>query len=254
MTPFDLSLWAQQAVAGSMLLALPVAVLAGLISFFSPCVVPLLPGYLSYATGMSVAEIGAGRAGRGRMLAGTALFVAGFAAVFVAAGVVFGAVGQALIAWQRPLSVIAGVISIGLGLAFAGVLPIGRREVRLQRLPAVGLAGAPLLGVVFGLGWTPCMGPTLGVVINLALTDGSAARGALLAFVYALGLGLPFLLSALAFPKMTRLVGLVRRHQQALLRVGGGMMIAVGLLLVTGWWERLTAALRQWAASFSTII
>lgn len=177
------------------------------------------------------------------MLAGTALFVAGFAAVFVAAGVVFGAVGQALVAWQRPLSVIAGVVSIGLGLAFAGMLPIGRREVRLKRLPAVGLAGAPLLGIVFGLGWTPCLGPTLGVVINLALTDGSAARGALLAFVYALGLGLPFLLAAAAFPRMTRLVDVVRRHQLVLLRVGGGLMIAVGLILITGWWELLTAAL-----------
>ncbi len=247
--------WASAAVgSGTMLLALPVALLAGLVSFFSPCVVPLLPGYLAYATGMSVTEIGAGAAGRGRMLAGTALFVAGFAMVFVAAGVVFGVVGQALLSWQRPLTVVAGLVSIALGLTFAGVLPLGRRELRLQRLPAVGLAGAPLLGMVFGLGWTPCLGPTLGVVITLALTEGSAGRGALLAFGYAVGLGLPFLVAAAAFPRMRRLVEAVRRHQVALMRVGGGLMVLVGLLLLSGWWEALTATLRQWTASFTTPI
>ena len=246
--------WAQAMVGGAMPLALPVAFLAGLVSFLSPCVVPLLPGYLAYATGMSVTEIAAGDAGRRRMLAGAGLFVAGFATVFVAAGVVFGAVGQALLTWQRPLTVAAGVISIVLGLMFAGMLPLGRREVRLQRLPVVGLAGAPVLGMVFGLGWTPCLGPTLGVVINMALTEGSAGRGALLAFVYAVGLGLPFLAAAAAFPRMTRLIGVVRRHQLALLRVGGGLMVAVGLLLITGWWDGLTGLLRQWTASFTTLL
>ena len=249
-----LSEWAQAAVGGAMPLALPVALLAGLVSFFSPCLVPLLPGYLAYATGMSAAQISAGTAARGRMLTGAALFVAGFAAVFVAAGIVFGALGQALLAWQPVLTRVAGVVSILLGLAFAGFLPIGRREVRLQRLPTIGVAGAPLLGVVFGLGWTPCLGPTLGVVINLALTEGSATRGAILAFTYALGLGLPFLAAAAAFPKMTRIVAVVRRHHTALLRTGGILMITVGILLLTGAWTLLTSQLRQWAATFTTLI
>ena len=251
---FDLSGWAQAAVGGSMPVALPVALLAGLVSFFSPCVVPLLPGYLSYATGMSAAEVVSGGAHRGRMLAGTALFVLGFAAVFVAAGITFGVIGMALVTHQVLITRIVGAVSVVMGLMFAGLIPLGRRELRVQRIPAVGLAGAPLLGIVFGLGWTPCLGPTLGVVINLALTEGSAARGGILAFTYALGLGIPFLIAAAAFTRMARTVAFMTRHQQALLRIGGASMITVGVLLLTGWWTQLTSILRQWAAQFTTII
>ena len=254
MTPLDLAGWAQEAVAGAMPLALPVALLAGLASFFTPCVVPLLPGYLAYATGMSAADITTDHHRRGRAVAGTALFVLGFAAVFVTAGVLFGAVGSTLVAYQTVITRTVGVLAIVMGLVFAGLIPLGRRELRLSRLPAVGLAGAPLLGIVFGLGWTPCLGPTLSVVLTLALSEGSASRGGLLAFSYALGLGIPFLAAAAAFTKMARAVGFFRRHQQTLLRIGGLTMVAVGLLLVTGGWDLITGALRQWAAQFTTII
>ncbi|HEY5787464.1 MAG TPA: cytochrome c biogenesis protein CcdA [Microlunatus sp.] len=198
------------------------------------------------------ADLVAGHTRPRRTLAGAALFVLGFASVFVAAGVIFGTVGQALVTYQTQISRAVGVVTIAMGLVFTGLLPIGRREMRLQRMPAVGLAGAPLLGIVFGLGWTPCIGPTLSVVLSLALTEASASRGGLLAFTYALGI--PFLIAAVAFAKMTRAVDLLRRHQQTLLRLGGGAMIAVGILLVTGLWDRATAALRLWAAQFTTIL
>ena len=228
MLPFEIADWMQNAVTGSMIIALPVALLAGMVSFFSPCVVPLLPGYLAYASGMGAADLVAGHTRPRRTLAGAALFVLGFASVFVAAGVIFGTVGQALVTYQTQISRTVGVVTIAMGLVFTGLLPIGRREMRLQRMPAVGLAGAPLLGIVFGLGWTPCIGPTLSVVLSLALTEASASRGGLLAFTYALGLGIPFLIAAVAFAKMTRAVDLLRRHQQTLLRLGGAAMIAVG--------------------------
>lgn len=254
MNPLDLAGWAQQAVSGSMLLALPVALLAGLVSFFSPCVVPLLPGYLSYATGMSAAQVVDGTGRRSRMLLGVVLFVLGFATVFVSAGILFGTVGSALIAYQTVISRVVGVLTIAMGLTFAGLIPLGRRELRLNRIPNVGIAGAPLLGVVFGLGWTPCIGPTLAVVINLSLNEGSATRGGLLAFVYALGLGIPFVLAGLAFTRMARTVTFLQRHQMALMRIGGLMMVAVGVLLVTGLWDILTASLRQWVSRFGTLI
>ena len=156
MTAMDLSGWAESAVGGSMALAVPVAMLAGLVSFFSPCVVPLLPGYLSYATGLGAAEVVEGSQ-RGRMLAGASLFVLGFAVVFVATGVVAGSAGQVLAEYRVVISRILGVVVILLGLIFAGVLRIGQRDLRLHRVPAVGVAAAPLIGVVFALGWTPCL-------------------------------------------------------------------------------------------------
>jgi cytochrome c-type biogenesis protein len=237
-----------------MALALPVALLAGLVAFFSPCVVPLLPGYLSYATGLGAAEVVEGSPHRGRMLAGTSLFVLGFAVVFVITGVVAGAAGQLLAEYRDMISRILGVVIIALGLIFAGVLPIGQRDLRIHRIPAVGIAAAPLVGVVFALGWTPCLSPTLGVVVNLGFSEGTAVRGGLLGFVYALGLGIPFVIAGLAFTKMTRAIGFLRQRQQLIMRIGGVLMIIVGLLLVTGTWNRMTAVLRQWAASFETVI
>lgn len=244
--------WAQTAAGGSMLLALPVALLAGVMSFFSPCVVPLLPGYLSFATGLGAAEVIEGRGRRGRLLAGTSLFVLGFAAVFVTAGVVFGAVGALLMTHQRLITRIAGVVAILMGLAFLGLLPIGRGEARSNRVPAVGIAGAPLLGVVFGLGWTPCIGPTLAVILTLAANQGSAARGGFLAATYALGLGIPFLVASLAFAKFARTVNFARRHQQAVLRIGGILIILTGLMLLLGVWDQLIGVLRQWASQSTT--
>jgi cytochrome c-type biogenesis protein len=254
MIPLDLASWAEAAVGGSMALALPVALLAGLVSFFSPCVVPLLPGYVSYATGLGAAEVVEGSPRRGRMLAGTSLFVLGFAAVFVLTGVVAGAAGRVLAEYRDVITRVLGVVIIVLGLIFAGVLKIGQRDLRLHRIPAVGVAAAPLIGVVFALGWTPCLSPTLGVVVNLGFNEGTAVRGGLLGFVYALGLGIPFVLAGLAFTKMASAVAFFRERQQLVMRIGGVLLIIVGLLLVTGTWNMLTALLRQWASSFETVI
>jgi cytochrome c-type biogenesis protein len=254
MAPLDLASWAETAVGGTMALALPVALLAGLVSFFSPCVVPLLPGYLSYDTGLGAAEVVEGSPRRGRMLAGTSLFVLGFAAVFVMTGVVAGSAGQLLAAYRDVITRVLGVVIIMLGLIFAGVLKIGQRDLRLHRIPAVGVAAAPLVGVVFALGWTPCLSPTLGVVVNLGFNEGTAVRGGLLGFVYALGLGIPFVLAGLAFTRMATAVAFLRERQQLVMRIGGVLLIIVGLLLVTGAWNTLTAVLRQWASSFETVI
>jgi len=253
-TPLDLAGWAEAAVGGSMLLALPVALLAGLVSFFSPCVVPLLPGYVSYATGLGAAEVLQGNRHRGRVLAGTSLFVLGIAVVFVSTGTLVGSLGANLLRYADPISRVLGVVIIALGLVFAGVLRLGQRELRISRIPAAGVAAAPLLGVVFALGWTPCIGPTLGVVYSLAFNEGTALRGGLLAFVFALGLGVPFVVAGLLYTRLAGAVGVLRRHQLALLRAGGVLMVLVGLLLVSGVWTTLTASLRSTFASFVPVI
>ncbi len=253
MIAFEIGDWARQAVGGSMALAIPVALLAGLISFFSPCVLPLLPGYLSYASGLSAAQLADGSR-RGRVLAGTSLFVLGFAVVFVSGGVLFGSLGTTLMQWRDTLTVIGGVLAIVLGLVFAGWVPFASRTIRLDLRPRVGLAAAPLLGIVFALGWTPCIGPALQVVLTLALNEATALRGAVLAFCYALGLGLPFLIAGVALDRFASTIAFVKRHHRALQVTGGVMMIAVGVLLLTGGWEVLMGTLRQWAASYGTVI
>ena len=254
MITLDIGSWAETAVGGSMLLALPVALMAGLVSFFSPCVVPLLPGYLSYATGLGAAEVIEGPKRKSRMLLGTTGFVLGFAVIFVITGVVAGSLGQALYEYRTVINRVLGVVVIALGLIFAGLLPIGQRDLRPQRVPAVGVAAAPLLGMVFALGWTPCISPTLGVVVNLGFNEGTALRGGLLGFVYALGLGIPFVLAGLAFSRMSRAMAFFREHQQMIMRIGGVLLVMVGLMLLTGAWDWLTSLLRQWAASFETAI
>ena len=241
----DLGSWFRDtALDGSLLLAVPVALAAGLVSFFSPCVVPLLPGYLSYTTGLSGADLASGR--RGRMLAGSLLFVLGFSFVFVSFGALFGAVGDWLWEYQRQITLVLGAFTILVGIAFLGAVPWFQRDWRVHRVPAVGLAAAPMLGVLFGLGWTPCIGPTLSAITTLAVNEGSAERGALLSFVYCLGLGLPFVVAALAYRRMLGAIGWVRRHQQWVTRLGGLMLVAVGVLLVTGWWDVLVGDLRNW--------
>ena len=241
---------------GSLLLAVPVALLAGAVSFFSPCVVPLLPGYVSYMTGLSGADLEAarGRGRRGRLLAGSLLVVLGFSLVFLTYGLLFGALGGWLAAYQDTITRVMGVVTIVLGLAFVGWIPFLQRDVRVHQVPAVGVAAAPLLGILFGLGWTPCIGPTLSAVLSLSLTEASAARGTLLAFVYSLGLGLPFVLAALAFRRMIGAVSWVRRHQVWVTRLGGAMLVAVGVLLVTGAWDLLVADMRGWVSGFETVV
>jgi cytochrome c-type biogenesis protein len=229
-------------------LALPVALVAGLVSFFSPCVVPLLPGYLSYATGLSGVDLEQAR--RGRMVLGSLLFVLGFSFVFVVLGTLSGALGDWLFRYTRQISIALGFFTILVGVAFIGLVPWLQRDVRIHRVPAVGLAAAPLLGVLFGLGWTPCIGPTLSAVQALALHEGTATRGAVLSVAYSLGLGIPFLVAGLAFRRTLGAVRWVRRHQAWVTRAGGVMLIVVGLLLVTGLWDQWVADLRSVVTGF----
>jgi cytochrome c-type biogenesis protein len=233
-----------QAAAGSLALAVPLAVVAGLVSFFSPCVIPLLPGYLSYATGLSGADLAAGEAvrHRGRMFLGSLLFVLGFAVVFVLVGAAFGSIGVWLRSWRDEITLVLGVLLIVLGLVFAGVLPWLQRDWRIHKIPAVGLGAAPLIGALFAIGWTPCIGPTYGVILNLTYTDATAGRGALLSLFYALGLGIPFIVAGLAYRRTLGAVAWVRRHQVWVMRIGGGFLVLLGLAMVTGYWDHLV----QW--------
>ncbi len=281
---------------GPLLFALPVAAVAGLVSFLSPCVLPLVPGYLSYVTGLTGVDLagpvaarsaapptvssallvadsnapatggnvlvaapdldlrsdnGTGRQ-RGRVLLGSALFVLGFSAVFVSEGALFGGLGGALLQHRDIIDRLLGAFTVVLGLAFLGLIPGLQREVRIHRLPAAGLAGAPLLGVLFGVGWTPCLGPTLGAVQTLAYTQASAGRGALLTAAYCLGLGVPFVLTGLAFRRALGAFAVVKRHYAVVMRVGGVLLVVVGLLLVSGLWEQLMISLRIVVSGSST--
>ncbi|MCM3883737.1 cytochrome c biogenesis CcdA family protein [Frankia sp. R82] len=302
---------------GPVLLAAPVAAAAGLMSFLSPCVLPLVPGYLSFVTGLSGEElqdrerrlsspapavastapvlVGAGsvvpsegpavpdgsvtrgagstdlapaaeqgsgalrlrlrrvRLG-GRVAAGTGLFVLGFTLVFVSWGAAFGRLGAKLTAHQVGVNQILGALTIVMGLAFAGVfsrMSWANREWRFHRLPRPGLLGAPMLGVMFGVGWAPCIGPTLTAVLGLAATSAGAGRGAFLSAVYCLGLGLPFLAVGLAFRRAAGALLLLRRHTRVLTVSGGVLLVAVGMLQLTGAWADLIIYLRPYAPGFS---
>jgi cytochrome c-type biogenesis protein len=267
---------------GSILLAIPFAFAAGLVSFFSPCVLPLVPAYMSYVTGMTGAELaemsstpqaavapldaqGKTPAGgatsfatkarvRSRAVSGTLLFILGFSAVFVSFGAAFGGLGAQLLAYADVVTRVLGIATIVFGLAFMGFIPRLQREARFHVAPTTGLAGAAMLGVIFGLGWTPCIGPTLAAVQTLAYTSATASRGALLSFVYCLGLGLPFLVATLAFSRSLRALAWVRRHHMVVMRVGGALLVVLGVLLVTGWWTALSVELRIWVSSFQPIL
>jgi cytochrome c-type biogenesis protein len=240
----------QTVLSGALLVALPIALLGGLVSFFSPCVLPLVPGYLSYVTGVAGTDLAEAR--RGRMVAGASLFVLGFTAVFVSSGALFGYFGDNLQANQGVLSKVLGVLMILMGVFFMGLMPwMTQRELRFHRKPAAGLVGAPFLGALFGIGWTPCIGPTLASVIALSSQQGSAGRGAVLTVAYCLGLGIPFVLAAVAFRKALGAFGWVKRHYAWVMRIGGTMMIVTGLLLLTGAWDRLVQDMQSWSAGFT---
>jgi cytochrome c-type biogenesis protein len=252
---------------GPLFVAAGVAALVGLISFASPCVLPLVPGYLAYVSGL----VGAGSAAaapareggsggtatavrtevspRARMVLGAVLFVLGFTAVFVAFGAAFGGLGRLLLEYSDVLNRVFGVVTILVGLGFLGWLPLLQRTQRLSVRPAAGLAGAPLLGIVFGLGWTPCLGPTLSAVYSLAFTEATAARGALLGIAYCLGLGIPFVLVALGARWAMGATSFLRRHARTVTQVGGAVLVVVGLLLVTGAWTEIMQWLRSWLAA-----
>jgi cytochrome c-type biogenesis protein len=224
---------------GSMLAAIPMALLAGLVSFLSPCVLPLVPGYLGFVSGMSGTSQ---EATRKRTLIGAALFILGFSLVFVSFGAAFGGIGAVVYAsglqWVQR---ILGIFVFALGFVMIGQFAFMQRTFKMQVSSKLGLVGAPLLGVAFGLGWTPCIGPTLAAVLSLASNSGDPAKGALLAFIYALGIGLPFMAIAAGFSWATKSVGFVKRHIRSF-NIGGGVLLMIlGLLLVTGVWNRFAA-------------
>lgn len=244
--------------SGPLVLSIPIALAAGLVSFLSPCVLPLVPGYLSYITGFSGADLAAAETsseneGRGKLVLGSVLFVLGFSLVFVTEGALFGGFAGGFQEHQKLIERVVGVLTVLLGLAFLGVVPGMQRELRIHRLPKAGLAGAPLLGIVFGVGWAPCIGPTLGAVNGLAFSDSAAtaSRGSLLSLFYCLGLGVPFILTALFLRRALRAFTFVKRHYDWVLRFGGGLLIVTGLLLASGLWDHLVIHLRSWVSGFS---
>ncbi|TDB72073.1 cytochrome c biogenesis CcdA family protein [Micromonospora sp. KC723] len=272
------------AQSGPLLLAVGAAALAGLVSFLSPCVLPLMPGYLSYVTGLAGADLegrarpagppaaaipaepaGAGPAGRaddtapagggvtvatraearpavvvkGRVLAGTLLFIAGFTFVFTATAILFAGFGRIFFDYERAFQVVVGALVVVLGLGYLGAVPGLQREFRINRLPAAGLLGAPVLGAVFALSWMPCTGPTLGAVLGMAATGGQTDRAVVLAVAYCLGLGVPFVAFGLGFQRLLGVFRAVRRNSRWVTRIGGALLVLIGLALITGGWQNV---------------
>lgn len=235
---------AQSVTDGPLLVAIGVALLAGFVSFASPCVLPLVPGYVSYVTGMTGATRAA-EAPRWRVVAGAGLFVAGFTAVFTLIGATIGGAGTWLLINAPILEKVVGGAVIALGLGYLGLIPGLQREARMRWLPTSGLIGAPALGAVFALGWVPCVSPTLAAVQGLAFVEGGADRGVMLSIAYGLGLGVPFVLVALGLAWTSTVVGALRRHGNWVTRIGGVLLLVIGVLLVTGWWGDFTIWLRS---------
>lgn len=220
-------------LSGGLLLSAPVAVAAGVLSFASPCVLPLVPGYLGYVGGTDTI----GAHARRRVVLGAALFVLGFSVVFVLTSIVFGSAGYFLLRWQDLITRIAGVLVIALGVVFIGGLGPLQRRLAPEWRPRAGLIGAPVLGAVFAVGWTPCLGPMLGAIQALSLSGGSLGTAALLAVCYSVGLGLPFVLLALGLGWATGAVRVLRRHIRAINLAGGALLVVIGVLMLTGVWN-----------------
>ena len=235
----------EQIFSGFLVTAFPFAFIAGLISFLSPCVLPLVPGYLSFAAGFSVS--------RGKVLLGSFLFVLGFSAVFVSFGAIFGGLGNTLSANEEIISRILGVVTIFLGFIFYGRFPFSP-TIRPKMRATGGLLGAPLLGVLFGIGWTPCIGPALAAVQTLAFQESSATRGAVLSFGYCLGLGLPFILSGLSIDKSAKLRSIIYRRGDIISKIGGIFLITLGVLQVLGFWSQLMNSMRSLISDFIPVI
>jgi cytochrome c-type biogenesis protein len=234
-----------QIFSGVLVTAFPFAFIAGIISFLSPCVLPLVPGYLSFAAGFSVS--------RGKVLLGSVLFVLGFSSVFISYGAIFGGLGNALSSNEEVISRILGVVTIFLGFIFYGRFPFSP-TIRPKMRTTGGLLGAPLLGVLFGIGWTPCIGPALAAVQTLAFQESSAVRGAVLSFGYCLGLGLPFILSGLSLDKSAKLRSLIYRRGDVISKIGGVFLIAIGVLEVLGLWSQLMNSMRSLISDFIPVI
>jgi cytochrome c-type biogenesis protein len=233
---------------GDLLLALPVALAAGLLSFLSPCVLPLVPGYLGYVTGSVDTPQ------RRRTVLGATLFVLGFSVVFLLYFAIAGSVGFFLVQYQDLLLRIGGALVILMGLVFIGQVTFLQRTVKPGWQPVTGLVGAPLLGAVFAVGWTPCIGPTMLAITTLASTEGDLGRALLLGVVYCVGLGVPFLLVAIGFGWVGSSIAWVKRHIRVINIVGGVLLIAVGTLMVTGLWRWMLSWLGVWIGGFDVLL
>jgi cytochrome c-type biogenesis protein len=234
-----------QLASGTLIAALPIALLAGLLSFISPCVLPLVPGYVAYATGFAT--------NKGRVLLGSTLFVLGFTFVFASYGLAFGGLGSQIAAHEDLITRVLGVITIAMGLIFLGVFPF-TPTLQPKISTTGGIAGAPLLGILFGIGWTPCIGPALATVQTLAFTEASALRGAILSIGYSIGLGIPFILSGLYLDRSKRIRTFIVQRGALVSRIGGALLIAIGILQLTGLWSDLMINLRSLISDFVPVI
>ena len=235
----------EQIMSGFLITALPVAFIAGVISFLSPCILPLVPGYLSFAAGFS--------SSRGKVFLGSVLFVLGFSFVFVSFGAIFGGLGNQLVANEAIISIILGLITIFLGFIFLGKFPFAP-TFRPTMKTTGGLIGAPILGFLFGVGWTPCIGPALAAVQTLAFQESSALRGALLSLGYCLGLGLPFIASGVFLDRSVKLRKYLVKRGDLITKIGGVFLITLGLLQVTGLWGQLMNSMRSLISDFIPVV
>jgi cytochrome c-type biogenesis protein len=235
-----------EVLKGSVLVAFPISIFAGLVAFISPCVLPLVPAYLAYVTGLTGAELESPLKRR-RVIVGTFLFVFGFSSVFISYGALFGGAGNQLLTRERGISQILGIFTIIMGLLFLGVIK-NTRQFRPRLKTDGGLFFAPFLGVLFAIGWTPCIGPTLAAVQALAFNEESAVRGAVLSLGYCIGLGLPFLLVSFGISRAIKT--LKRLPVRALSIIGGVSLILLGIAQLTGFWSGIENWLQRWASSF----